>query len=1006
MVESSKSQLSRSSLRQQTNIQQNLSTRPREEVRKKPRQSPTNMPSIQFHSSVHASTRSLVPLLLFTLVAACGIVTTVQSFQATPIQHSWTSRRQLQPTTTLTTGSNFFRLAPESSGKTSSLLLLSSSRTSSSFRKTSLTSSLQQWSTNSMTKTTQQRQQLTPQGPTDIGTPRFVYQEKETFPIRPADDDPKGNPNPATTLQEQLQRQSAAISTAFEAGTFDPLWTNCHVQTILGFFFRDTPAAYLPRNNLWAAAARIAQSVVQLWQRGGQRQQENDFWDERERIATPDGDWFHADTKLPQRRNQQQQHQQQQQDQQQRGSSSGSGNPTAVEKHVIVIHGLESNSNSSLSQQIAQSCYDKLGPENTRVTCLNFRSCSIDGTGNLLLNDLPGAYHLGFTDDLMHYLKLNRQRLSEQGKTQEIYLTGFSLGANVVLKALGELSSDAQTVYNIQGAAVGCAPFEQETNARALAQPGINRIIYTNNLLTSLKAKAIDNWNRFGDTSNPVDQAAVQNYTQQQTPAWKRAGGDSVVKMESSIKSFSSQYEFSAADREEVKQVKEELLQRARNKDANIVTAGIVTALLTQALFPNGVGNAVDSIQLALLVGGVSSYVSAADNEEDGLGNFLRSLAGASNCAMDVLKRTFSLTAKHHQSRLQESMKHLIKSFALIDGKNRGLSELGRKQPGSSEATSTRSGDNEPERNEPIVSSLLLAARKEFTTGSTEILVGVPKDTVLVACGVASVLVAIVVGEAGGSQGLMAEAGIATSLLTAYSSIHQGFVGNTLRFVGNVGVTTAAFGSELVRQTRIMIASARSVSSAKSWSKSDVSFTTDRIPRLSHEAQTSEISHAVASSKHEPQPSPTERRAHNTACFNGRRHATLLEATSALHIHPPQSQSGKPMRATPLFATDRPQSDPALIREKVKKTFVTRSIQQWVVKAMIEKLHDARKRELFDLPQALAAETITQFDNSFIAPIYGFKDCWDYYRKTSSTFFLERITVPTLTINSKDDPFF
>ena len=59
-------------------------------------------------------------------------------------------------------------------------------------------------------------------------------------------------------------------------------------------------------------------------------------------------------------------------------------------------------------------------------------------------------------------------------------------------------------------------------------------------------------------------------------------------------------------------------------------------------------------------------------------------------------------------------------------------------------------------------------------------------------------------------------------------------------------------------------------------------------------------------------------------------------------------------------------------------------------------------KPLFDLPRALAAKTITEFDDAFIAPIYGFRDCWDYYRKTSSIHFLEDIVVPTLVINAED----
>jgi predicted alpha/beta-fold hydrolase len=54
----------------------------------------------------------------------------------------------------------------------------------------------------------------------------------------------------------------------------------------------------------------------------------------------------------------------------------------------------------------------------------------------------------------------------------------------------------------------------------------------------------------------------------------------------------------------------------------------------------------------------------------------------------------------------------------------------------------------------------------------------------------------------------------------------------------------------------------------------------------------------------------------------------------------------------------------------------------------------------------MAAEIILDFDAAFTAPIYGFKDCWDYYQQTSSIHFLEDIQVPAFILNAKNDPFF
>ncbi len=49
--------------------------------------------------------------------------------------------------------------------------------------------------------------------------------------------------------------------------------------------------------------------------------------------------------------------------------------------------------------------------------------------------------------------------------------------------------------------------------------------------------------------------------------------------------------------------------------------------------------------------------------------------------------------------------------------------------------------------------------------------------------------------------------------------------------------------------------------------------------------------------------------------------------------------------------------------------------------------------------------TIREFDNSFTAPLYGFRDADEYYNASSSRQFLRFIHVPTLLLHAKDDPF-
>lgn len=46
-----------------------------------------------------------------------------------------------------------------------------------------------------------------------------------------------------------------------------------------------------------------------------------------------------------------------------------------------------------------------------------------------------------------------------------------------------------------------------------------------------------------------------------------------------------------------------------------------------------------------------------------------------------------------------------------------------------------------------------------------------------------------------------------------------------------------------------------------------------------------------------------------------------------------------------------------------------------------------------------------EFDDRYTAPIHGFRDAEDYWAQASSRFYLERIRVPVLLLNAKDDPF-
>ncbi|HEY5074484.1 MAG TPA: alpha/beta fold hydrolase [Pyrinomonadaceae bacterium] len=66
-----------------------------------------------------------------------------------------------------------------------------------------------------------------------------------------------------------------------------------------------------------------------------------------------------------------------------------------------------------------------------------------------------------------------------------------------------------------------------------------------------------------------------------------------------------------------------------------------------------------------------------------------------------------------------------------------------------------------------------------------------------------------------------------------------------------------------------------------------------------------------------------------------------------------------------------------------------------------EKLFPGR----YDSSGLRSIRSVEQFDNHYVAPLFGFADANDYYAQASSLPFIGRIRVPTLIIHAEDDPF-
>ena len=60
---------------------------------------------------------------------------------------------------------------------------------------------------------------------------------------------------------------------------------------------------------------------------------------------------------------------------------------------------------------------------------------------------------------------------------------------------------------------------------------------------------------------------------------------------------------------------------------------------------------------------------------------------------------------------------------------------------------------------------------------------------------------------------------------------------------------------------------------------------------------------------------------------------------------------------------------------------------------------------LFDANAMRQANNLYAFDNLFTAPLHGFKNTDDYWRRASAKPLLHRIKLPTLLLNAQNDPF-
>lgn len=209
-----------------------------------------------------------------------------------------------------------------------------------------------------------------------------------------------------------------------------------------------------------------------------------------ERLELPDGDFLDTNWSLPVAK---------------ATTDADRENPAAVPTEVpaavpgsrgivCLFHGL----GGSIQSAYATAAFNVLEKAGFQVAFLHFRGCSGEP------NRLAKAYHSGATDDIRYFIKLAAHR--SPGKP--IHAVGFSLGANALLKYLGEEGSSC-----LLKSAIAVAP-------PLVLQEGANKLntgfarIYQRYLLDAMKNHLEEKRQRYPHLNLPNNVSAIKTFWQ------------------------------------------------------------------------------------------------------------------------------------------------------------------------------------------------------------------------------------------------------------------------------------------------------------------------------------------------------------------------------------------------------------------------------------------------------------------------------------------------------------
>lgn len=92
-----------------------------------------------------------------------------------------------------------------------------------------------------------------------------------------------------------------------------------------------------------------------------------------------------------------------------------------------------------------------------------------------------------------------------------------------------------------------------------------------------------------------------------------------------------------------------------------------------------------------------------------------------------------------------------------------------------------------------------------------------------------------------------------------------------------------------------------------------------------------------------------------------------------------------------------------VIGQGFNRQVYTRMFMRTLIPKALKKLE--QHPGLFDRDTLLKARDLYAFDNVFTAPLHGFRDTEDYWRRASAKPLLRNLHIPALVVSTRNDPF-